>query len=308
MGTEPYSKTKTVAFYSLACRQKGKRTFYEHRQIDWLKLFEGLRAKPDSELQIGDVMYEPLVSEGHAVLLMHRPLSPEFLTKAKDGGGRSDATADDEKDLRRFSQASVAVFIGEATIFGLGKGGAQASPGTAQVRAFLDKFVVLGEGSSWRAEAYLTGSDLNRLRAADAVRRFSYKYQSDRTTLDAASYANSTSLDISPHQMAEEVDSDLTVSIEVALPGGASRIEGRNLRDLVLKALQRIDNHSPTGAPPKATAMINGEEEELFLRIHKLTKTVEISRDVAASGTFSALVDEVVRVAIDTEQEIPTQP
>ena len=52
------------------------------------------------------------------------------------------------------------------------------------------------------------------------------------------------------------------------------------------------------------TAEIDGVEEELFLTKHRLTRTAEITKESAISGSFNALVNEVIRVSVEVDEDL----
>lgn len=298
-----YTKTKTVAFYTLTYMEGRKRHFIDGGAIDWVSVFTRLAKKPKAALTVDGVEFEPRVEHGHGVLIMHKPLSPEFLTKLAAVGPRVDADRSDEESLRRFAKATAVAFIGNGDLIAVGKGGDNTSPGLTYLKVFLDTFVDMGGTASWRTDAFLADADLRRLtQDADSVRQFSFKYHTQRDLFDSA-VAQSASFDSSIHSIADSVETDIVVSVDVALPTSATRGQRQRLRNFVRKQAQDLIRHA-AGKPPKVVAEIDGIEEELFLMKHRLTRTAEISRESAASGSFETLVAEVVRVAMDTDKEL----
>ena len=102
-GPRKYTKTKTVSFYTLTYVEGRKRHYIDEGAIDWSGLFESWKDRPRSDFTLEGIEYEPRVRDGIAVLIMHKPLSSDFLTKGGETGPRVDAELSDEEALRRFA-------------------------------------------------------------------------------------------------------------------------------------------------------------------------------------------------------------
>ncbi|MEX5308936.1 hypothetical protein [Kocuria sp. CPCC 205297] len=302
-GPRKYTKTKTVSFYTLTYMEGRKRHYIDEGAIDWAALFESWKDRPRSDFTLEGIEYEPRVQDGNAVLIMHKPLSSDFLTKGGETGPRVDAEPADEEALRRFAKATAVVFIGNGDIIGVGKGGDASSPGLTYLRQFLDEYVPMHGSASWRTDPFLAESDLRRLKTeAEAVRQFSFKYHTQKDLFDAEA-ATSTSFNSSMHRLADSVETDIVVSIDVALPPSASRQQRQNMRNFIRAEAADLVRHS-AAKPPAVTAEIDGVEEELFLTKHRLTRTAEITKESAISGSFNALVNEVIRVSVEVDEDL----
>ncbi|GAB2471206.1 hypothetical protein [Xylanimonas ulmi] len=295
------TRPKSVTFWRLWVLSQAQRR--PPGDTNWTARLEAIAAHTLDERTVDGKIYDPRVSDGKALLGIHAPLKPDFMTtidlKTKTV---SDLMSDDD-DSAPFANSTAAMFLPPGNVVAVITGN-QSSPKAQSVEKFLEELVPLPTGDRWKIEPLMDHGQLVKLqKEAQGAVAFSSRFSTAVDLLSPESEAPEGMVSFAD-RIASRVGGDIEVTIEIKLtPESRNRSTSKRMLDLIKGDVPRLVRDR--GSKTKATAVLpGGVEEELELVAHRLAATVDIDETASESRRFSALLDYLTRVGGEMEGKV----
>lgn len=299
----PDVKVKNASFHRAYILKEAQR--FEPALQDWLELLERLRSLPMADRTVDGIIFEPSVEDGVALMGMHKPINPDFMTSIdnKDGtvADLMKSNPGDGEDAKGFAYSTALAFLKQANVFAISLG-AQQSPRAPQLAKFLQEFLKPAQdGAYWKVEPLVDDDEIRQLKQSVGLLSLSSTFTTRRSLFEADDA--STGVVSFGERMADRVGGDMEITIEVKLsPASRSKSVKTKFLDMVMGDLPRL---SEKGSHAKVKAMISeGVEQELSLVEHSLAAEFEISKLSNESHQFSELLHALGNVSAEMEDRV----
>lgn len=310
--------TKNIHFYKVYLYNKNFPHSYP--EWSWEEKFSTLGGISLKDRTILGTIFEPEILDGVAVLGMHKPIKPDFMSYLPQNADLTrsvfdlltedslrdlaetqeevESKPDDERtkrpadELTRFAYSSVACFL-DGGIVGLCFS-SNSAPQTRAVINFLNQFFP-EPGMEWGCEPYIVEGDLRKFQnESTGVRKASFKFVTSKDLFTPEeNQRGAVSFTEKFDEIADGLGGDFQVEVAITiLPGSNTKQVRQRVRDSISSSLNRL---VAAGSKLQVTADKGSTltEEELNILQHKLTHTVEIRTASLESKRFDILKKEV---------------
>ena len=297
-------KVKRAHYFRLMALQDGEKAYVD--QIDWAQLMQNLLDADEDErerLAVGDLIFQPGLFEGRAVLGMHAPISTDFLSHYNPKTQEvTDVMSDDEKDdTPRFAHSTAIAFSDHGNIIGAALG-ANTSPRATSIRHFLERFQTLGQGAHWHVEPVMDPSRILEFMDSKGAVSFEAQFSTakDLTTEEEGIYGPVSFAE----SMAKATDADLIIDLNVKLASGVGNAESRGKLKNLLSAALPILARAPKSRTKARVLTADGVYESLNLVASRMQQEFEIAATATERRRFSDLLEGVAVVTAQVEDRL----
>lgn len=299
-------KVKKASFHRAYILQDGARR--DPGEQPWLELLTSIAEKSIVDRTVDELIFEPTSLERGALLGMHRPINPDFMSRISSTDGKiadflSTAvdSGEDGAAPERFANSTAVCFLPVGNVFAVSLGNTNA-PRANNVASFLKEFLPPESPTAfWKTEPVVDDDEIRKLKEAKGLIEFSSRFSTARNLFSIDD--SDSGIHAYAERMAAYIGGDIELSIEVKLaPSARSSTTKTKFLNLFKKDLPKLTGKN-SGAKAKAL-MSEGVEEHLALVEHNLAEEFEISRLASESHQFSELLHALGDVSGEMETKV----